>query len=255
MTEVVKSDLFERASRRIGGNESFRSDDFPDLKGYLQCHWSLAAGETDAANQWFDRLFESYTEAQRYYHTVVHLWEVLEYVEAVEKSQILSSQELPPNVGTILRLATFFHDAIYDPKSSGNEVKSADLFHQFSKEFCMEDSMRIHVRVLILATEKHSVLENTTVNPILQQHFLDMDMAVLGKEAGAYMLYAAAIRSEYAHVPRDFYCSKRAEILRGFCQGRIYFSEAFQNVLGNRARENLQAEIQLLESNIIPGDV
>jgi len=265
MTDMETASLLQEASRRIGANESFQVDGFPGLKAWLQGQWTAAVGQdpgtTAAVASWFDRLYEKHTEPQRHYHTVVHLWEMLQYVEALEKSQtlaaaVISNQESTAKLGCILRLATFFHDAIYDPKSAKNEVASAELFDDFCRDVCMEETTKIQVRTLILATEKHQVMTTMegSVDPILQQHFLDIDMAVLGKDATAYLAYAAVIRKEYAHVPRELYCEKRAEILQGFCHGRIFLSETFHELLEERAEKNLKAEIVLLNSGVIPGE-
>lgn len=39
--------------------------------------------------------------------------------------------------------------------------------------------------------------------------FLDADIAVLAKDREAYSLYAACIRLEYGHVPRNTYLTER----------------------------------------------
>jgi predicted metal-dependent HD superfamily phosphohydrolase len=187
-----------------------------------------------------------------------------------------------------LRLAIFFHDVVYDPQSNQNEKDSAKLFDVFCKEInnntttndddddddnrdssSSNISTTIHEQVvtLILATEGHQVLlpddddeitipSSSSLLVLLQGLFLDLDMAVLGKDQDAYLAYAGLIRREYSFVPRHVYCEKRAEILQGFLENRprIYLSPPFHRALEEAARRNLQEEIKWLQTGVIPGD-
>jgi predicted metal-dependent HD superfamily phosphohydrolase len=115
------------------------------------------------------------------------------------------------------------------------------------------------VVTLIQATEKHQVVppgdDDHVVEESLQQVFLDLDMAVLGKRTDAYLAYAALIRQEFDFVPRDVYCEKRAAILGSFLQQpRIYPSNLFHHALEEQARRNLQTEIDMLNRGIINGE-
>ena len=220
----------------------------------------------DKSTSWFRRIYELHTEEGRHYHTVVHLWELFELLDIVIESLDASSKWYAAMAWSI-----FFHDAIYDPKSNRNEKDSAELFRTFAED-CMETAMDTTVfdaaETMILATEKHKVMlpsngvEKDELKEIwMQKHFLDMDMAVLGKENEAYLKYAALIRKEYQFVAHDVYCSKRAEILETFLGDKseagqkkcIYLTESFSGAFEARARENLRNEIQLLRSNTIPG--
>jgi predicted metal-dependent HD superfamily phosphohydrolase len=244
------SSRIEEVAQRIGANHSFQVADFPDIKAWLKVQWVLAVGNCPVSNVWFERLFSNYTESTRHYHTPVHLKEMLDYIQALEETGLVAS----PASSSILRLATFFHDAIYDPTSSQNEVASAALFDDFCQEKSLDSSIQTSVKDLILATEKHKVIEASSVEIVLQKHFLDMDMAVLGKQSSAYMAYAGLIRKEYNHVPWKIYCEKRAEILETFGKGQIFQSELFQRLLETQAQQNLRDEIDLLKQGIIPGD-
>ena len=102
-----------------------------------------------------------------------------------------------------------------------------------------------------MATEKHQVLPSGFDE--LQKLFLDLDLSVLGKSNQAYLLYAAAIREEYEHVPASVYCEKRAEILTKFLEkDRLYFTAVFHREMEEQARRNLQVEIEMLRDGRIP---
>lgn len=242
----------EKVSLAIGANQSFHVADFHELKAWLQRHWIAAVGDCPAVSAvWFERIYRNYTESTRHYHTAVHLKEMLEYVQAIEES----IDPTIPSVDIVLRLATFFHDVVYDPTSTRNEVDSADVFEHFCQDVSLDGDIRVMVKTLILATEKHKPIENEPfVDSLLQKYFLDIDMAVLGKKSSAYLAYASLIRKEYEHVPRAEYCEKRAAILEAFCQKQIYLTDTFQALLEEQAKENLRKEISLLQKGIIPGE-
>lgn len=223
-------------------------------------HWeqAIAATKLDdhkAIDQWFERLWKCHSEPQRHYHTVVHIWEILKWIEALEESLDVQSP---------LQFAAFFHDAIYDPTSAKNEIQSANLWNEFCHDVgLLNEELHQIARTLILATERHAIIpsDDDTSNliaadPYLQALFLDIDMAILGKPTtDAYLAYAALIRKEYQHVPQVIYCEKRAEILQGFLnKSHLYLSPIFKELLEGYARRNLSAEIHLLMKGIIPGE-
>lgn len=267
------------SAAKVAGNQSFDHDlgtgNHPtgaELRNELKQRWndliasSFSRSLDDASELWFRRIYDRQTEEGRHYHTVVHLWELFELLDIViEKLNA-------PKWYTAMAWSVFFHDAIYDPKSNRNEKDSAELFREFAED-CMGAAMDKKVFdaafTMILATEKHKVIlpsegtmsQNDELDAIMmQKHFLDIDMAVLGKENDAYLKYAALIRKEYEFVPYDVYCSKRAEILETFLGDNsgvghkkgIYLTESFGGAYEERARENLRNEIKLLRSNIIP---
>jgi len=233
---------------------------------------------SEATVSWLQKIYALYTEPRRHYHTVVHLWEMFDLLDIVIAKLSVPKWYVP------MAWSVFFHDAIYDPKSNRNEKDSAELFRGFVDD-CMADAIDkktfSSVLTMILATEKHKVILPREVSKpmsedeklediMMQKHFLDVDMAVLGKQRDSYMKYAALIRKEYEFVPHDVYCRKRAEILESFLDDKsgtdndssmdntseknyIYLTESFGGAFEDRARENLRNEINLLRNNTIPG--
>lgn len=191
------------------------------------------------------------------------------YLEIAQANRFLTEQELRAVV-----LAIFFHDAIYDARSSENEALSAELFQKFcvdtlqkSDDKCtckisLPDSLQEATVKLILATASHDMTDDDNNrdddNPYLSKKsmalFLDLDMAVLGKTSEAYLHYASLVRKEYHFVPHTVYCTKRAEILEYFLSKRIFQTKFFHQALEERARQNLQGEIALLRQQKIPGE-
>ena len=110
------------------------------------------------------------------------------------------------------------------------------------------------VEKYILRTKHHIISEEDVVDPNLAT-FLDIDMAVLGKDEAAYLHYASLIRQEYHFVEQSVYCEKRSNILSAFLgQTHIFASPSMRNALESRARRNLQREIRLLKAGTIPGE-
>lgn len=200
---------------------------------------------SDSVNDddWWTRLVELHSEPHRAYHTLVHLKECISLLKVHKQSH-----------NPIMVLSVLFHDAIYDPKSGTNEEDSAKLFQEFSQEVHLQDDKNLikTVHRYILATKLHKVQENNEEELAL---FLDIDMAVLGKQQTAYLHYAGLIRDEYNFVDRSVYCEKRAEILEQFLKApKLYGSNAMSLALEQRARDNLAQEICLLKAGVIPGE-
>jgi predicted metal-dependent HD superfamily phosphohydrolase len=253
---------------------------------YLNLLWREATSHLSLANDqqtnkltyfqdWFQKLWELHsTYTSRHYHTVVHLEEMCYYLQLVNTNYpilkpILNetinecSYQIKLSIKSILLLSIFFHDAIYDPQSSKNEEDSAELFASFARStnLCVQ-----HIDLIvsyILATKNHTIersdISHTKGIDTNQQQpldplelFLDLDMSVLGKEPHAYQKYSALIRQEYHFVPKETYCTKRAEILEHFLKSSIYYTPIFYIAFDERARNNLSQEIQSLRQGTIP---
>ena len=150
-------------------------------------------------------------------------------------------------------MATFFHDAVYDPTSSTNEADSAVLFENFVKaQGTTASPSCLLVSAYISATTAHNVSGST--DPSLKL-FIDADMAVLGKSPAAYDNYAGLIRLEYRHHERDKYCEGRSKVLGSFLEvERIFASDAVFEQCEGRARANVEREIEQLKRYVIPGE-
>jgi predicted metal-dependent HD superfamily phosphohydrolase len=267
------------ASLRRNGCFDYTKKDPKALRGYLEHAWKSMVVEAffvgldssndrgdntkEAAHGWFERLWSLHTnDPNRHYHTIVHLWEMTMYLMLLVKAKDLSCgdgvyggsgiTELQRNA---MFLAILFHDAVYDPQSSTNEEDSALLFQEFASESGLDGahpSTTQRVTQFIIATKHHPVADS---NPVDLALFLDVDMAVLGKDPSAYKSYAGLIREEYRHVPRDVYCAKRADVLEAFLgQPRIYGTPLMRQSLERQARDNVRAEIAALRSGIIYGE-
>ena len=62
-------------------------------------------------------VLNAYAQPQRHYHTVQHLQECLQWWQRCQEQM-----QIPAEVA----LALFYHDIVYDPKRSDNELQSAN---------------------------------------------------------------------------------------------------------------------------------
>lgn len=179
----------------------------------------------------FARIETSYSQADRYYHNLDHVKDVLAVAQLAGHSS---------NRPAIL-LAAWFHDIIYDSQRSDNESRSAEHAVEFLRQGPVPEMLVDAVHAMILATRDHQATGEDC------QILLDADLAILGAPAAAYARYAQAIRQEYAWVPEDRYRQGRKAVLETFLQRAWIFGTAQMRVeRESQARINLQEEIASL---------
>ena len=170
--------------------------------------------------RWDPKILEElrarYAEPHRRYHTLEHIAHCLEEFDPAMAAD-------PEAV----ELAIWFHDAIYDPRRSDNEERSAARLLEL-----MPEAKR--AAELVLVTKHHKA--STPDEALL----VDVDLAILGQPAERFDLYERQIREEYAWVPKLVFKMKRASILRGFLKRPfIYGTELFRAKYEAAARANL----------------
>jgi len=252
--DVESADLLEAAysSSWMAQNDNFKLDSEDRLER-LRTHWVQATAcfqraSSEISESWWNRIKDLYGQKYRAYHTLVHLEELFGFLDILD----IDSKHMDYNV---MALAILFHDAIYDVQSGENEDDSAKIFQEFCSDVGDSSLANLQSRVVefILATKHHKAPKNGDEALAI---FLDIDMAVLSKDASAYAAYAGLIRQEYIHVDRAMYCEKRVDVLQKFLEEPSIFSSRLLNsVLEARARANLQDEIDMLKQGIIPREM
>lgn len=181
----------------------------------------------------YAELIRAYTEKHRHYHSDAHLNACLQHFDAVQ-----SLAEYPAEV----ELALWFHDAIYKPMSSTNELDSANWCSKFLAENNIADEIIQRVHKLIMATCHSAELVGND-----ERLVVDIDLAILGSPEDIYQTFETNVRNEYQWVPAFIFKSKRKEILQVFlAREKIYHHAYFYDLLENRARENLAFAISQL---------
>jgi predicted metal-dependent HD superfamily phosphohydrolase len=179
-------------------------------------------------------LLDRYAEPQRRYHDNRHLAEVLAAVDRLAEH----ADDL-----TAVRLAAWFHDAVYEPAAppGANEEASARLATQVLSRLEQPADRVAAVAELVRGTAQHEPASAADTAVLF-----DADLAILASPR--YAQYAADVRAEYAHVPEAAFRSGRAAVLRGFAaRPRIYLTPTAHELWEAAARANLAAEIATLE--------
>ncbi|RMG05974.1 MAG: hypothetical protein D6728_19610, partial [Cyanobacteria bacterium J055] len=163
----------------------------------------------------FCDLFRVYSGSDRHYHNLTHIDRVLELVGEWKASNI----DFPS-----LQFAAWFHDAIYNPKSSDNEVQSGKYAASKLAELGINPDKIDRVISLISYTQFHQAPTNDLEARIL----LDADLAILGSPSREYQAYARAIRREYSWLSESEYRAGRRRVLEQFLQrDRLYFLDIY----------------------------
>lgn len=174
-----------------------------------------------------------YQEPHRYYHNLQHLEEC--FVRLVELED--HAQYLPE-----IELALWFHDAVYDVRGAGNEVKSADWARASALQFGVDEATADRIHGLIMATCHASIPQGKD-----QEILVDVDLSILGAQEERFWEYERQVREEYAWVPEDIFCRERAKILTGFLErSSIFTTPRFQERYEKQARANLRNSIERL---------
>ncbi|CUW29482.1 hypothetical protein TUE45_04191 [Streptomyces reticuli] len=183
-----------------------------------------------------DRLLARWQEPQRRYHTVAHLTAVLDHVDTLE------AYAADPDV---VRLAAWFHDAVYLPERSENEERSARLAERALPEAGVPEAKTAEVARLVRLTVTHDPADDDRDGQVL----CDADLAILAAPPSAYATYTAAVREEYHFVPGDAFRSGRSAILRRLLDlPRLFRTPYGQEHWEATARYNLAAELEMLST-------
>lgn len=180
-----------------------------------------------------DVLLACYAEPHRAYHTRQHLAECVDELE-----RVATLAERPAEV----RLALWFHDAIYDPRAHDNELRSARLASAALRVAGADAATADRVHDLVLATTHAAPPVGRDA-----QLVVDVDLAILGAPEPRFAEYERQIRAEYAWVPEPAFRERRARVLRAFLdRPSIYSTAAFATRLEARARANLTRSLEAL---------
>lgn len=186
----------------------------------------------DGTSEW-ETIRDHYNHPQRAYHNLSHIADCLRQFD-----QCTGLVQDP----IALEMAIWFHDVIYDPHSSENELKSAEM----AELFLSSTSLGLTVRELILTT-RHRAEPRKSDSALI----VDIDLSILGSAPSEYRRYATAIRSEYSFVPDNQYAAGRTQILSGFLKRpHLFYTPSFRDTLESTARMNLQAEIDSLAKSV-----
>ncbi len=207
----------------------------------MRDRWAVDLGWGRLATATLDSLLSRYREPHRRYHGVAHVLRVVRTVdELVTAGDPLTASEVG-DPGAV-RLAAWYHDAIYDPQAppGANETASAALARRDLGALGQPPERADAVERLVLVTTDH------TPGAIDEAVLCDADLAVLAADPATYAAYAAGVRAEYAHVGAEAWRAGRAAVLRSFLARPVLFHTPAMAGANAMARANLTAELATL---------
>jgi predicted metal-dependent HD superfamily phosphohydrolase len=208
----------------------------------------LAARFVDAANALgarreredvFSQVHQAYTHADRHYHGIEHIVDCLALLDEL-RGHLAS----PAHV----EMALWFHDVIYDTSPmSESEERSASMAVQSCLRMGIAEDVAQRIAQLVRATKRHRIPEEVRGDDVDFRAFLDIDLAVLGRDPYAYALFEKQIRAEYSWVPAIAYRLGRAKVLTTFLEREsIYLHAPLRDRFEAPARKNLaRASLEL----------
>lgn len=191
-----------------------------------------AEGDVDRAHA---TLIAAWNAPHRRYHGARHLRDCL-----VELDGVRGVARRPAEV----ELALWFHDAVYDPRATDNEARSADL----ARTMLVGPTDAVdRIAAMVNATATH---EPETPDAAL---LCDIDLAVLGAEPAAFDAYEVAVRAEYDWVTDADWRAARTRVLRRFLERpRLYHTPEMATRYGDAARANLERALARLTTDQSP---
>ena len=176
-------------------------------------------------------MIEAYTETHRANHRLEHLQHLITLLHAAGA------------MDAAVFWASFYHDYVYEPGKSSNEMKSSKIAAEQLNAMGVNATLIKRVSALILATQDHKLAE-TDYEAAL---FLDADMAILGENRETYLEYVNAIEHEFAQVPTFLYKRGRKFFLKQLLnEKRIFSTDWFFARYEEGARKNIAWELNNL---------
>jgi predicted metal-dependent HD superfamily phosphohydrolase len=196
----------------------------------LIARWRRVADDDEPGRD----LLRRWSEPHRRYHDVRHLTAVLDAVDELAAEA---------DDARAVRLAAWFHDAVYTGRPGADERDSALLADSVLHAAGLDDALVAEVVRLVELTDGHDPAPGDRNGGVL----CDADLAVLGGDPAEYAGYAAAVREEYAHVPEEEFRRGRTAVLdKLLARGPLFSTATARDRWEERARHNLETELILL---------
>ncbi len=179
---------------------------------------SLALGE---------ELLDRWSEPRRRYHDARHLEHCLTALDLIGASE------------DVVRLAAWFHDAIYEGRGGGADEEASARLAEDRLAGVLSPADVAEVARLVRLTAGHE-----TVRGDRRGHQLcDADLAILGETPERYACYCRDVRVEYAEVPLADFRRGRLQVVQMLLyREHLYRTDIGLTLWARKARENLAQE-------------
>ena len=176
-------------------------------------------------------------EPHRAYHAQSHI-----------DAMLAAQQTLAATIANpaAMELATWYHDAIYDPAAHDNEARSEALLRA-ELEGLAAPAILEPAAAMIRATATHA-LPDDLPEPWRADTalFLDLDLAILAAPPAEYDAYEAGIAAEFIPVHGEAaYRAGRAAFLRSLlARPRLFLTDRFHAERDAPARANIRRALE-----------
>lgn len=206
-----------------------------DLPTTLQQQWDrdmAAVGAPGlAADKVLTDIVARHNETHRRYHNQRHLAALFDLLDLHAPHLAAGS---PP------RLAVWWHDLVYEPRTQDNEEKSAEIAQQRLAALGAAPGIIDETSRLIVRTKNH--WDGPSAGD--GDYFLDADIAILGAPQETYDAYAIAVRQEFAFAPDEAWREGRSKFLQAaLARPRLFRTDAFEQAYAAQARLNMNREL------------
>jgi predicted metal-dependent HD superfamily phosphohydrolase len=197
--------------------------------------WARLVGDSPTSRTEWAAVIAAWSEPHRRYHDLSHLAAVLGLVDVLAPAA---------DDADAVRLAAWYHDVVYDPRSPENEARSAGRARAGLRGLVATERLA-EVERLVLLTVDHDPGPDDADGAVL----CDADLAVLAAPPDAYAGYASAVRAEYGHLSdADFTAGRIAVLERLLALPALYRLPENAQRWTATARANLTAELTLLRA-------
>ena len=192
------------------------------------CH-RAGVGLADATAM-AEHLASAYSEPERAYHTLRHIESCLGWMREAP---------LDGEDRIVAEFAIWFHDVVYDTRTSDNEARSAEVARRWMTDVGREGGDR--VADIVNMTAAHVVPSNADLATMVVH---DVDLSILGSARDVYDQYVADVRSEYSWInDADFHLGRIAVVHSLLEMEVIYALPSYRSAFESQARSNLEREL------------
>lgn len=198
----------------------------------LGWRWQLLFHSNAASNRVFGDIEQAYAEPHRHYHTLDHIESGLNVLDQL-------------GADSVVKVAFWFHDVIYDAGASNNEERSAAFAYStlFPSVLGWTEDAKHEMERLIYLTKDHKV-DWWDKNAC---HMAVADLHGLGSEPETYKRNSENVRLEYGKFSDDEWKEGRIKFLRAMLDRDIFPPFPAYSDLAQHARENMYAEWDRLD--------
>jgi predicted metal-dependent HD superfamily phosphohydrolase len=196
---------------------------------------ALGCTNTSHSTNVLNGILARYAEPHRRYHSVNHVVHVL---KAADDLLAAEGVDLQSEMGRTVRLALWYHDAIYDVRSGSNEQDSAVLAESELALLKLSVHVRMAIARLIMIT-KYPAIPTSHDEAIVH----DADLVILRAPREVYRRYVDQVRAEYSFVSDDDWVVGRRRVMEGFLNAEYIFHTKTATAEEHIARANITSEL------------